>query len=103
MARQECNSHSIECYELESASIIEMLVAVNPKALVHVETSTGLYPFLLAASDNTTAGLDIIFSLLSQTNPAVLETKASAAGALCLQERSSTYSSETISNSCQDT
>ena len=71
MKRQECDSHSVDGYELQSVPMIEALVAANPEALNCVEPSTGLCPFLLAASDNT-AVLDIVFSLLS-LNPTVLQ------------------------------
>ena len=71
MKRQECDSHSVDGYELQSVPMIEALVAANPEALNCVEPSTGLCPFLLAASDNT-AVLDIVFSLL-YLNPTVLQ------------------------------
>lgn len=72
MKRQECDSHSVDGYELQSVPMIEALVAANPEALNCVEPSTGLFPFLLAASGDNTEGLDIVFSLLS-LNLTVLE------------------------------
>lgn len=46
-----------------SVPLVKALVQTNPKALEHNEPSTGLCPFLLAASDDTST-LDMVFFLL---------------------------------------
>ena len=58
-------------YIIYSVPLIKALVRANPKALGHAEPSTGLYPFLLAASNDTSSTLDMVFFLL-YSNPSVV-------------------------------
>ena len=62
-------------YIIYSVPLIKALVQTNPKALEHAEPSTGLYPFLLAASNDTSSTLDMLFFLV-YSNPNVVANNA---------------------------
>ena len=62
-------------YIIYSVPLIKALVQTNPKALEHTEPSTGLYPFLLAASNDTSSTLDMVFFLV-YSNPNVVANNA---------------------------
>ncbi len=59
-------------YEMDTLSIVKEMVEANPHALEWLEPSTGLPPFMFAASAPTMP-LDVVYTLLSE-NPIVLES-----------------------------
>lgn len=63
-------------YDYDPISVTKILIDANPYALEFPEPSSGLYPFMLAASNNT-ATLDTVFLLLSE-NPGILEVASSS-------------------------
>lgn len=59
-------------YEMNTLTIVKEMVEANPRALDWLEPSTGLPPFMFAASAPTMS-LDIVYTLLLE-NPIILES-----------------------------
>ena len=64
-SREYDDDECIDRYGMDSLNVAKALILSNPRSLNCIEPLTGLYPFMLAASGDTTTGLDMVFTLLS--------------------------------------
>mmetsp|Transcript_5016 Transcript_5016/g.9531 ORF Transcript_5016/g.9531 Transcript_5016/m.9531 type:complete len:465 (+) Transcript_5016:584-1978(+) len=72
-----CLGYFTRGHHFDPLSTLKYVMDANPNALEYPEPSTGLFPFLLAATSNLATSLDSIFLLLKE-NPAVLEASCRA-------------------------
>jgi hypothetical protein len=82
-------------HHFDPITSLKCIMDANPNALEYPEPFTGLFPFLLAATNNHEATLDTIFLLLRE-NPGVLEATCSSLQEISKRKQSNKRTSSAV-------